>query len=181
MKFFFLFLFISFGAFGDNSSSEAFLYPEIGRKLFPGTKCHFLCKDFKEEDGKKVFSLECQKCAGISGHVPEEFDYLLTKSGACFEVDQTARRFYVDKSFCLEAKSLIVTEYINPRSLFQWMTQESGDCVEVDEKTQGDIFKTSAEEEMCSGSGVNDDERNEFPDRGKKPYKYIGPSGVSAQ
>lgn len=138
----------------DLSFDNSFLYPEIGKRIYKGQKCHYLCQDkpgsFSEE--KRVLSNECQAC------VKEEFEYIRIKSNACIESAWPNEIRVVPNEMC-NNKNIITTEYRKISSLFQSFVGSKPDCYEVDERTQGSLFKRKTEPVYCDPAAVVDSDR----------------------
>lgn len=138
----------------DLNFDKSFLYPEIGKRIYYGQKCHYLCKDkpgvYSEE--KRVLSNECQAC------VKEKFEYIRIKSNACIESAWPNEIRVVPNQLCSN-KETISTEYKKISSLFQSFVGSSPDCYEVDERTQGSLFKRRTEPVYCDPAAVVDSDR----------------------
>ena len=150
----------------DTIYDESLNYPEIGRVLLPGTKCHELCKD---PEGpfvvQRVLTPACQQCVGINGLVAEAFQYMHVSSGRCFEVDKDNKYRMVDVSFCQNATELINTTFEIEKSWSELFSGGKGRCLELDDKTFGQIYKISAEMSKCDVTPINNDDRNAVSER----------------
>lgn len=161
---------------------ESFLYPEIGRRLYKGSKCHELCID-KEGPfvAQRQLTPACQQCVGINGLVAESFEYMITSSGRCFEVDKDNKYRLIGNEFCQNATELIHTTFEISKSLTELFTGGAGRCLELDDKTYGDIYKISAEMSKCDQSPVNNADRNSVSDKDQSPAGNSNSSGSSKQ
>lgn len=157
-------------------------YPEIGKKLEKGTKCYFLCVDkpgpFKSE---RILPKECQTCVGVNGFVAESFEYLQTRHGQCFEVDQDNKRKEVDKRLCKEASQLLLTEYDSSQTPYQFIFNKPGDCYEVDSKTGGLIYQAARSPSLCESLNINNSDRNAEIDKVNSLKKKKSAFGTSIQ
>lgn len=140
---------------------ETLNYPELGRTLYKGTKCHQVCRD-KEGPitNTRTLTAECQQCIGLNGIVGESFQYLQTRSGTCQEFDQNLRRNPVDPIMCRNAQELIHTTFERQQSWGQMFSGSKGSCYELDDKTFGDIYKVHSDEANCDFAPVNSSEQN---------------------
>lgn len=143
----------------DLSFDDSYEYPEIGRRLYYGEKCHYMCKDkpgqFSFE--KRVLTEECKQCIGM------KFEYLLTKSSACYEVDSERGMRPVPKSFCAPSADLIMTHYAEG-SIYSLKTiffKVKPDCYELDDQTNGAIFKIVVDRAYCDSKGITNSDREE--------------------
>lgn len=161
---------------------ESFLYPEIGKRLYKGSKCHELCRD-KEGPfiSPRQLTPACQQCVGVNGLVAEVFEYMITSSGRCFEVDKDNKYRMIDNQFCQNSTELIRTTFEISKSLTELFTGGAGRCLELDDKTYGQIYKISAEMSKCDPSSINNDDRNSVSDRERSSPAVNAPRSGSSQ
>ena len=170
----------------DTVYDESINYPEIGRKLFKGTKCYELCKDPEGPiQATRTLSSQCQSCVGLNSLVPESFEYMLNKRNQCFEVESNRRYRITDRSVCDNKSDLILTEYSHEQTFAQMLTGHKGNCFEIDSKTFGSIFRVFTEAENCTEptmNFINNNDRNLIEDRDRSaPGNNSNRAGSSRQ
>ncbi|MFP5492802.1 MAG: hypothetical protein ACLGG0_14970 [Bacteriovoracia bacterium] len=137
-------------------------YPELEKPIVSGTKCYSLCSDKPGPfSAVRVLSPECTSC------VKERFYFIVSKSGACMEVDSEKKMRMVNKNLCQAPNEIEFTEYRFKQSFWQSFTGDAGDCHEVDIATGGNIFSRPTQQEYCNDKAVNDTDRNIVDDKQK--------------
>lgn len=152
-------------------------YPELGRVIRKGQKCHSLCVD---KPGPiqipRVLTDQCKSCLN------ERFMYLMTQTGKCYEIDQRYGAYNVDPDFCYNKNAQIIrTTFILIGSLTDMIFGKEKTCYEVDEETRGQIFKRQTAKSNCEPSVDNSDRSitNDKNNRGTSPASKK--NGVSKQ
>ncbi|WPU64565.1 hypothetical protein [Peredibacter starrii] len=152
----------------DITFDDSYEYPEIGRRLYYGEKCHYICKDKPGEFSftPRVLTEECKQCVGT------RFEYLSTKRGACLEVDSDRAMRPVPQHFCSQKGiDLFVTKYTqgSPYNWKSMLFKVKPDCFEVDDQTNGAIFKITVDQKYC-------EPKNEVLDTDRVEGKDVRPS-----
>lgn len=150
-------------------------YPELEKPIVSGTKCYSLCADKPGPfSAVRVLSVDCLSC------VKERFYFIVTKSGACMEVDRDKRMRMVDKNLCQAPNELEFTAYQFKKSFWQSLAGDKGDCNEVDIATGGEIFSRLVESEYCDDKAVNNTDRNSVDDK-PKPTPASSPKSQASK
>ena len=151
----------------DITFDDSYDYPEVGRRLYYGEKCHYMCKDKSGEFtfGKRVLTEECKECIGT------RFEYILTKSSSCLELDADRNKRPVPQKFCAPNSDLIMTHYVEGSgfTLKAIFLKGKPDCFEVDDHTNGALFKMLVDNERCAS-------KNEISNADREEGKNIQPS-----
>lgn len=147
-------------------------YPEIGRVIKKGSACYYPCKDTEGPIVlERVITPACTSCLEESG----SFEYLIIKSGKCYEVDKRNSIYPVSADLCKKAGSnLIRTDYINIKSMSNWLGKTPPDCFEVDMKTLGKLYKMTTNKKHCDSSWIDDSDRNIQAEKGQPGKQSSG-------
>lgn len=163
---------------------SSFHYQEVGKRLFPSQKCYQMCIDPLGpilQDRK--LTVDCEKCVGLNGHAPEQFDYVLTKRNECLEIDQSLERRLVPNHFCAST-DVIYTQYQQASSytLKTIFLKKKPDCFEVDDRTVGGLYKISVNPSRCERPVTDNTDRSIIPDKSHDSDRKVKPaSGASRQ
>lgn len=138
--------------------------PGISSPVLRGSKCHGQCMpkkgDYQAAHQSSV-PLDCKICLGLEGFAAEEFTYIQTQSGACFEADHVNFLRQVPEKLC-QRDDVLLTKFNRESASFISkfvFGPDAGQCLEIDEKTLGSKYKAIVESEFCRNESQNNLER----------------------
>lgn len=146
----------------DNMDRELkYTIPGMNLTLYSGMKCHHLCRLPKGEFSDfRDYSPECKSCVGMGGLPAEKFDYLLTQAGECWEVENKKRKRPVPVHLCQKKEELIFTHYqSDPRTFKSIIFSLDPKCREIDNVSEGEIFKQTVAASFCQKERIEDTDR----------------------
>lgn len=128
-------------------------------KLYKGQKCFHDCVisfgDYTEGD---PYNYTCLKCIGAGlafGDKKPVIEYLVTKSGDCWEMSlgnyDKKHAIQVDKAVCSAQSDVYYTYYfLTPAWSFDTLVlKKPQECVEMDEKSKGKFYKMPVSMDKC--------------------------------
>ena len=136
--------------------------PGMNLTLYSGMKCHHLCRLPKGEFSDfRDYSAECKSCVGMGGLEAEKFDYLLTQSGECWEVEKKQKKRPVPNHLCQKKEELIFTHYqSDSRTIKSIIFQQDPKCREIDNVSAGKIFNQNVASSLCNKESIVDNDRS---------------------
>ncbi len=148
----------------DNMDRELrYTIPEMNLTLYSGMKCHHLCRLPKGDFSYvRDFSPECKSCVGMGGLPAEKFDYLLTQSGECWEVENKLKKRPVPIHLCQKKEELILTHYQSDssRTIKSIIFNLDPKCREIDNVSSGKIFNQNVASILCNKERIEDTDRS---------------------
>ncbi|MCM2351070.1 MAG: hypothetical protein NDI69_13695 [Bacteriovoracaceae bacterium] len=165
---------------------ESFEYKEIGKRLYPSQKCFFLCRDPKGPIvTERKLSPACQQCVGANGLRGEDFSYMLNHEKNCFEVDFDNEVRSVPAHLCARpVDEIILTHYQSdsPYNLSTIFLKQKPPCRELDNRTNGLLYKRSVDHSHCDSEARDNSDRNNIPEKSVTPKsKSISGNNTSKQ
>lgn len=169
---------ICFANRSDTINDGSYINPVTQQRLYEGQKCHFPCQDKKGDFSKRAISQECVACSG------QKFQLLLTKKNNCYELDLEGGIRIIPNHLCSSSKELTLTMYVS-RSSFSLSSLIFGakpECMEVDEETQGALFKNIVDQARCdSNKGIVNSDRSQGKDVDTKTNSKKASGGQTTQ
>ena len=153
----------------NNASIESKPYylKSIDRWLYHGMQCYASCKQEKGDFTSAIkYSQECKECVGMDNHQAKKFSYVLTQKHECLEGNGKNRFVPVDNTVCEKFPNILYTKY-KKEKLGMIKSAWSGkiyQCFEVDNDTDGRIYKRKVDLFNCPGVEVDDSSRNTSKD-----------------
>ena len=128
-------------------------------KLYKGQKCFHECViglgDYTEGDPYKYTCLKCIGAKLAFGDTKPVIEYLVTKSGDCWEMSlgnyEKKHAIQVDKAVCSAQSDVFYTYYFQTPawSYDTLVLKKPQECLEMDEKSKGKYYKMPVSMDKC--------------------------------
>ncbi len=148
------------------SGLRSFREPTSGRELIRGTSCYRACAPQEGDYAATVPQEQQSRCeACVAGlDAPKRFRYLLNQSGHCFEYDSSEQATvgHIVESVACQRDDVLTTVFEKKSGGFFesfFAGVRAGECLEVDESTQGKVYKRSVSMDFCLSAAVSDSDR----------------------
>lgn len=140
----------------------SFFLKEASKTIFQGMKCYSPCAPKAGRFSiKQEITKECKQCVGFDGYPPQDYQYIQNQAGDCFETDKAKAISVVSPQVCRIQKNVVLTKFIKQTTKAGFWSSSFTGCYEVDEFSQGNIYKRLTDLGHCEHKAIVDTQRSE--------------------